>query len=829
MTSRLRTLTRSLVAAAVLAVGLCSVARGAAGPEPAYILKASTDSFNVAGVTATGDVVLTHQGDLAVYSAGELQSLNTGLYISQILGVNDQRQALVQHYDWWLGTYGLAMCEPGKNPELLTPPSHWTDVTILSGPTNSGLIVGAANIGPTLRHGVCWSPTLGWRDLTPRAQNAVFWGANDRNEAIGTQFASINRVVYFNGIGAQLLDAGMGQAINNRGDKVVMTENGDLEIWDADGHHQLGKPDPAGGFQAAGINDAGTVAGTSFNWNTGRQFAFVASAAGGIRELPTPAGWSYPRATGINSQGMVAGTGSDATGNYQACYWDADGVVHTFRFPGDTIPGVTLNAGPGIFAAEDGHVYGSVSLYDPTAYTVRNYLYRSADAGESQTDTTPPALSGAEDVVAQGYPWDWGTGTWVYYWVSATDNFDPAPTVTYDIQPGSFFPVGTTTVHVTATDVYGNQSAASFDVTVLPPTPPIIHVPDTIVVEATDPTGAVVTFEVTAEDPMAGGGPKGGGSSVTPEADWSSGDTFPLGATTVHVHASGIGGESTASFDVVVLDTTAPDLTVPDAVTLTANDPAGFRSTGLPFGYAVWDAVDLAPAVTPAQGDALLLPFGTTNLAVTATDASGNSVTRQVGVTVPDTVPPTIETPGSITVQATGPSGAAVSFTVGAKDNADPSPTVTTDPVSGSTFPVGTTTVHVTATDASGNSASASFDVTVVDATPPVVTATANTNSIWPPNGKMVPVVVSGKVTTGPSGLASASYRVVDSYGKVQPSGSISVKADGTYSVSVSLEAARNGNDKAGRTYTLTFTVKDRAGKTGSASVVVTVPHDQGK
>src|SRR6266571_2594480 len=78
-----------------------------------------------------------------------------------------------------------------------------------------------------------------------------------------------------------------------------------------------------------------------------------------------------------------------------------------------------------------------------------------------------------------------------------------------------------------------------------------------------------------------------------------------------------------------------------------------------------------------------------------------------------DTTPPVLVVPGSIITNATSPSGATVIYAVTATDDTDPSPAVTCDVPSGSTFPVGTTTVTCTATDASGNSSTKSFLVIV--------------------------------------------------------------------------------------------------------------------
>ncbi|PWU17532.1 MAG: hypothetical protein C5B50_11160, partial [Verrucomicrobia bacterium] len=74
-----------------------------------------------------------------------------------------------------------------------------------------------------------------------------------------------------------------------------------------------------------------------------------------------------------------------------------------------------------------------------------------------------------------------------------------------------------------------------------------------------------------------------------------------------------------------------------------------------------------------------------------------------------------------ITVAATAPSGAVVYFTSTASGGCNPPITPNCNPPSGSTFPVGTSTVTCTATDGCGNSGSCSFHVTVTP--PPTVQA----------------------------------------------------------------------------------------------------------
>src|SRR5206468_9865449 len=103
---------------------------------------------------------------------------------------------------------------------------------------------------------------------------------------------------------------------------------------------------------------------------------------------------------------------------------------------------------------------------------------------------------------------------------------------------------------------------------------------------------------------------------------------------------------------------------------------------------------------------------------------------------------PALTLPDDITAEATSPSGAVVNFTVTATGGG----AITCTPASGSTFPFGTTTVSCTATNNVG-STSGTFNVTVVDTTPPeILRLTADPSTLWPPDHKMVAVKVSAVV-----------------------------------------------------------------------------------
>jgi len=129
--------------------------------------------------------------------------------------------------------------------------------------------------------------------------------------------------------------------------------------------------------------------------------------------------------------------------------------------------------------------------------------------------------------------------------------------------------------------------------------------------------------------------------------------------------------------------------------------------------------------------------------------------------------------------------------------------------------------------DGSGTGGVTITSVNGVPQTPPTATCTATPSTLWPPNGKPVVVTVSGTITAGTSRLVASTYKVIDSYGQVQPNGNITL-TKGAYSFGVPLIAARNGDDKDGRTYTIYVTGSDTIGNVGACSAVVTVPHDQG-
>jgi hypothetical protein len=291
-------------------------------------------------------------------------------------------------------------------------------------------------------------------------------------------------------------------------------------------------------------------------------------------------------------------------------------------------------------------------------------------------------------------------------------------TVTCTPDSGSFFPIGTTTVTCSTSNT---ALTASFTVTVNDTQPPSITPPANITVSNDpDQAGAVVNYpSPTASDNAPG---------VTTNCNPASGSFFPLGTTTVTCTATDASDNTaSASFTVTVNDTQPPAITPPANVTV-SNDP---NQAGAVVNYPAPTVSDNAPNVgtpscSPASGS--FFPLGTTTVNCSVSDASNNTAADSFTVTVNDTEPPAITAPANITVSNDpNQAGAVVNYSAPTvSDNAPGVGSPTCSPPSGSFFPIGTTTVTCTVSDAAGIPASASFTVTVSDTQPPSITTPAN-------------------------------------------------------------------------------------------------------
>src|SRR5262249_17416919 len=122
---------------------------------------------------------------------------------------------------------------------------------------------------------------------------------------------------------------------------------------------------------------------------------------------------------------------------------------------------------------------------------------------------------------------------------------------------------------------------------------------------------------------------------------------------------------------------------------------------------------------------------GPASPAVTIATAGGNTVFR--GLEWTPVVPIALTCSSNITVTATSPSGAVVTYASSATGGCPPR-TVTCNPPSGRTFPVGTTTVTCTACDTCGTCTNCTFTITVLPQTAPEYFSSAN---VLPPPSSM--------------------------------------------------------------------------------------------
>jgi hypothetical protein len=138
--------------------------------------------------------------------------------------------------------------------------------------------------------------------------------------------------------------------------------------------------------------------------------------------------------------------------------------------------------------------------------------------------------------------------------------------------------------------------------------------------------------------------------------------------------------------------------------------------------------------------------------------------------------------------------------------------------------PGGAYAVRVRSTNQDGFFVERSFTISVVS-----VGFAVTPTALWPPNGRTVPVRVSGRFSPDAGGIepGSVRYVVTDSYGEVQPTAGITLATDGSFTASIPLVASRLGTDRNGREYRIVISGVDTGGNPVTSSAVVMVPHDQ--
>ena len=497
---------------------------------------------------------------------------------------------------------------------------------------------------------------------------------------------------------------------------VTFTAPADLCL-DAGVQAGLGGGNPAGGvYSGPGVTDDGN----------GTTYSFDPAAAGvGVHTL------TY---TFTDANGCTASASDDVevfalpvvtfTAPADLCI---DAGVQAGLGGGTPTGGVY--SGPGV--TDDGN--GMTYSFDPAAagVGVHTLTYTFTDANGCTASASDDVEVFALPVVAFTAPADLcidagvqaglGGGTptgGVYSGPGVTDDGNG---MTYSFDPAAAG-VGTHTLTYTFTDTNGCTDSASDDVEVFAlPT-----------VTFTAPVDLCVDEGVQAG--LGGGTPNGGiysGAGVTDDGNGMTYSFDPAAAgvgthtlTYTFTDANGCTDSASDDVEVFALPTvtfTAPPSPVCPGAVLTGQG-GGTPSGGVYSGPGVTDDGN----GTTYTFDAGAAGNGTHTLTYTFTDANGCTGSASDTVTVEDTQDPVVTCPTDITQNNDpGVCGAVVTFTPTATDNC-PGVTVSSVPASGSVFPVGITTVTVTATDASGNTDTCTFDVTVNDTEDPTITCPAD-------------------------------------------------------------------------------------------------------
>jgi len=443
-------------------------------------------------------------------------------------------------------------------------------------------------------------------------------------------------------------------------------------------------------------------------------------------------------------------------------------------------------------------------------------------------DNAPPVITSPADITVNT---DYGIcGAVVNFAATVADNCEA--TVTYDIQSGSVFGVGTTVVTATATDTSGNTTNSTFSITVIDNQKPTITSPFDITTNAdADTCGAVVNYEIpTASDNCGTGTPPTTLANHTYKGTLN-GHTYFLSNTTVtpevaHANAIAAGGHlvtiSDAAENLFVSQFNSgriwighTDRDVEGQWKWISNEPVNYTNwaPGEPnnaggnedwavinwsgsnpdwndwyFNSTAYYAIEFDGGTLPttlvsgpASGD--VFPVGTTTVTYEAVDASGNKVQTSFNVTVIDNQAPSITAIQNINVFATSAAGAIVNYAapVG-EDNCASTTILSAGLAPGATFPIGTTLVTYTATDTAGNSASTSFNVTVTGIAPVITVADITVNN----DAGVCGAVVNYIATETTVGIPAAEITYTIAPGSSFNVGTVAVTATATNAVGAS-------------------------------------------
>jgi len=268
------------------------------------------------------------------------------------------------------------------------------------------------------------------------------------------------------------------------------------------------------------------------------------------------------------------------------------------------------------------------------------------------------------------------------------------------------FPLGETIVTWTATDSSGNSASATQIITVVDTTSPSITIPSNIEIEISTKIGMKMDVGIAVSNDIV---------DSQPEITNDTPTVFTLGETIVTWTATDSSGNSASATQIItVVDTTSPVLIAPESITQEA-----INHEANPVKIGILESADIMEISSTTNDAPEVFPLGETIVTWTATDSSGNSASATQIISIIDTTLPTILAPLNVKVEATSMESNVTEFGFAEASDQVEISTITND--APTVFPLGETIVTWTATDSSGNSASATQIITVVDTTAPVI------------------------------------------------------------------------------------------------------------
>ena len=301
---------------------------------------------------------------------------------------------------------------------------------------------------------------------------------------------------------------------------------------------------------------------------------------------------------------------------------------------------------------------------------------------------------------------------------TATDNCSIATVVQTDstgLTSGDDFPVGVTTLEFTATDLNGNSSICTFTVTVIDNEPPTIICPAPITINAD------IYCEVSSIPGL-----------TQPATDDNCANTYnivnnlpslyplPIGNTYITwTFTDSAGLTATCDQLITVLDATPPVINCPSVDPFYTTDSGQCDAT-LSFGATATDTCN-APLISyEIAGSTITFPYtfplGTTNVVAIADDGNGNTSNCNFDVVVQDHQDPTaVCQPLTITLDASGNASITEDAINNGSSDACGGLTFDTDITDFDCSDIGSNTVVLTVTDASGNTDTCTTTVTVLD------------------------------------------------------------------------------------------------------------------